>query len=81
MTYNNEKKNIEKQGYISSTKAIDMLCLVARELDMSHSLIRTVIDELPENVPFIKIGQGRGAKRYYHKKYLEEYLAYLSEVE
>jgi hypothetical protein len=81
MTYNNEKKNIEKQGYISSTKAIDMLCLVARELDMSHSLIRTVIDELPENVPFIKIGQGRGSKRYYHKKYFEEYLAYLSEVE
>jgi hypothetical protein len=81
MTYNNEKKNIEKQGYISSTKAIDMLCLVARELDMSHSLIRTVIDELPENVPFVKIGEGKGTRRYYHKNYLEEYLTYLSEVE
>jgi hypothetical protein len=81
MTYNKEKESIIKQGYISSAKAIDMLCLGARELGMSHSLIKTVIAELPENVPFIKIGKGRGSKRYYHKKYFEEYLAYLSEVE
>lgn len=81
MTYNKEKESIIKQGYISSTKAIDMLCLVARELNMSHSLIKTIIDELPENVPFIKIGKGKGTRRYYHKNHLEEYLTYLSEVE
>ncbi len=81
MTCNKEKEDIIKQGYVSSTKAIDMLCLVARELDMSHSLIKTVIAELPENVPFIKIGEGKGTRRYYHKGYLEEYLTYLNEVE
>lgn len=81
MAINNDKKELEKQGYISSTKAIDMLCLAAKELGLSHSLIKTIIEELPENVTFVKIGNSRGARRYYYKNHLEEYLTYLSEVE
>lgn len=71
-------KELKKQGYVSATTAHNMIFLFAKELGDSKS---NLYEMLPQDVPFVKTGIGKGTRRYYLKSDVEEWLDGLSQVE
>ena len=55
-----------------------MIFLYAKEFGGSKS---NLYEMLPQDVPFVKTGTGKGTRRYYLKSDVEEWLDGLSHVE
>lgn len=71
-------KELKKQGYVSATTAHNMIFLYIKENEGSTGNLYAL---LPQDVPFVKTGIGKGTRRYYLKSDVEEWLDGLSQVE
>lgn len=78
---NSLAKVLKKIGFVSATTAISMVYEFSNQLGLSATERLRVIKELPENIPFIKLGKGKATRRYYRKSDIEEHFSYLAAVE
>ena len=78
---NSKAKDLKKFGFISATIAINMIYKFSEEFGCSSAERLRIIGELPENVPFIRLGKGKATRRYYRKCDIEEHLSHLAATE
>ena len=64
---NSLAKDLKTFGFVSATIAINMIYKFSEEFGCSSAERLRIIEELPENVPFIRLGKGKATRRYYRK--------------
>ena len=78
---NSLAKDLKTFGFVSATIAINMIYKFSEEFGCSSAERLRIIEELPENVPFIRLGKGKATRRYYRKCDIEEHLSHLAATE